>query len=75
MQVYGDDVTFPSAVVSLLLYCTRCSIYRIFKKTLKLVLLILRVQGWRYALGKAVGIRVAKVYTASEVAVSVPDLP
>ena len=29
----------------------------------------------RYVLGKTVGIRVAKVYTASEVAVSVPDLP
>ena len=28
----------------------------------------------RYALGKTVGIRAAKVYTASEVAVSVPDL-
>ena len=41
---------------------------------------ILRVLGLyirlgRYTLGNTAGIRVSKVYTASEVAVSVPDLP
>ena len=63
MQVYGDDVTFPSAVVSLLY--AMFYLYGIPKKIWNLCY-------WMVHIACA---RVAKVYTASEVAVSVPDLP